>query len=179
MTSLNFTFYSSVTVLGQIGWSRLVYTVYHSDEDWSTLFTTQMKTGLHILPLRWRLVYAVCHSDEDWSTLFATQMKAGLHCLSLRWRLVYTVCHSLCIFWMHFSMVKHIFSSPACCCSHPCHPCPRHTISFMFEFFKTSYLDNHSSESIHIWTYPGGQLPFHDSCLTQGPCPRVGLQVRI
>ena len=42
------------------------------------------------------------------------------------------------------------------------------------------YLTNHSSESIHIWTTGTleGQLSFHDS-LPQGPCPGMGLEVKI
>ena len=42
------------------------------------------------------------------------------------------------------------------------------------------YLTNHSSESIHIWTIGTleGRLSFHDSSL-QGPCPGVGLEVKI
>ena len=41
------------------------------------------------------------------------------------------------------------------------------------------YLTNHSSESIHIWTIGTleGRLSFHDSS-PQGPCPRVGLEVK-
>ena len=42
------------------------------------------------------------------------------------------------------------------------------------------YLTNHSSESIHIWTIGTleGRLSFHDSS-PQGPCPRVGLEIKI
>ena len=42
------------------------------------------------------------------------------------------------------------------------------------------YLTNHSSESIHIWTIGtlDGRLSFHDSS-PQGPCPGVGLEVKI
>ena len=42
------------------------------------------------------------------------------------------------------------------------------------------YLTNHSSESIHIWTTGTleRRLSFHDSS-PQGPCPRVGLGVKI
>ena len=42
------------------------------------------------------------------------------------------------------------------------------------------YLTNHSSESIHIWTIGTleGRLSFHDSS-PQGPCPGVGLEVKI
>ena len=42
------------------------------------------------------------------------------------------------------------------------------------------YLTNHSSESIHIWTVGTleDRLSFHDSS-PQGPCPRVGLEVKI
>ena len=42
------------------------------------------------------------------------------------------------------------------------------------------YLTNHSSESIHIWTIGTleGLLSFHDSS-PQGPCPGVGLEVKI
>ena len=42
------------------------------------------------------------------------------------------------------------------------------------------YLTNHSSESIHIWTIGTleGRLSFHDSS-SQGPCPRVGLEVKV
>ena len=47
-------------------------------------------------------------------------------------------------------------------------------------FSSGVYLMNHSSESIHIWTIGTreGRLLFHDSWL-QGPCPRVGLEVKI
>ena len=42
------------------------------------------------------------------------------------------------------------------------------------------YLTNHYSESIHIWTIGTleGRLSFHDSS-SQGPCPGVGLEVKI
>ena len=42
------------------------------------------------------------------------------------------------------------------------------------------YLTNHSSESIHFWTIGTleGRLSFHDSS-PQGPCPGVGLEVKI
>ena len=42
------------------------------------------------------------------------------------------------------------------------------------------YLTNHSSKSIHIWITGTleGRLSFHDSS-PQGPCPGVGLQVKI
>ena len=52
--------------------------------------------------------------------------------------------------------------------------------SFICKFFKSSYLDSHSSESIQIWTIGTleGQLSFHDSWL-QGWCPGVGLEVKI
>ena len=47
-------------------------------------------------------------------------------------------------------------------------------------FSSGVYLKNHSSESIHIWTIGTleGGLSFHDSW-PQGPCPRVGLEVKI
>ena len=43
-----------------------------------------------------------------------------------------------------------------------------------------AYLTNHSSESIHIWTIGTleGRLSFQDSS-PQGPCPGVGLEVKI
>ena len=52
--------------------------------------------------------------------------------------------------------------------------------SFICKFFKSSYLDSHSSESIHIWTIGTleGRLSFHDSW-PQGWCPGVGLEVKI
>ena len=42
------------------------------------------------------------------------------------------------------------------------------------------YLTNHSSECIHIWTIGTleGWLSFHDSS-PQGPCPGVGIEVKI
>ena len=42
------------------------------------------------------------------------------------------------------------------------------------------YLTNHSSESIHIWTIGTleGRFSFHDSS-PQGPCPGVGLEIKI
>ena len=42
------------------------------------------------------------------------------------------------------------------------------------------YLDNHLSEGIHIWIIGAldGQLLFHD-VRPQGPCPRMGLEVKI
>ena len=42
------------------------------------------------------------------------------------------------------------------------------------------YLTNYSSESIHIWNIGilEGRLSFHDSS-PQGPCPGVGLEVKI
>ena len=42
------------------------------------------------------------------------------------------------------------------------------------------YLANHSSESIHIWTISTleGRLSCHDSS-PQGPCPGVGLDIKI
>ena len=42
------------------------------------------------------------------------------------------------------------------------------------------YLTNHISESIHIWTIDTleGWLSFHDSS-PQGPCPGMGLEVKI
>ena len=42
--------------------------------------------------------------------------------------------------------------------------------SFICKFFESSYLDSHSSESIHIWTISTleGRLSFHDSW-PQGP----------
>ena len=66
-------------------------------------------------------------------------------------------------------------------CSHPGRLCPCHTaLKFMFKFFKSSYLDNHSSESIHIWPIRtlDGWLSFHES-RPMDPCPRVGLEVKI
>ena len=52
--------------------------------------------------------------------------------------------------------------------------------SFICKFFRSSYLDSHSSESIHIWTIGTleGRLSFHDSW-PQGPCPGVELEVKI
>ena len=49
-----------------------------------------------------------------------------------------------------------------------------------YNFSSVVYLSNHSSESIHIWTIDTleGRLLFHDSW-PQGPCPRVGLEVKI
>ena len=51
--------------------------------------------------------------------------------------------------------------------------------SFTCKFFKSSYLDSHSSESIYIWTIGTleGRLLFHDSW-PQGWCPGVGLEVK-
>ena len=49
----------------------------------------------------------------------------------------------------------------------------------MFKFFKSSYLDNHLSESVHIWTGTlESRLSFHESW-PQGPCPGLGLEVKI
>ena len=52
--------------------------------------------------------------------------------------------------------------------------------SFIFKFSKSSYLDSHSSESIHLRTIGTleGWLSFHISW-PQGWCPRVGLEVKI
>ena len=52
--------------------------------------------------------------------------------------------------------------------------------SFISKFYKSSYLDSHSSESIHIWTIGTleGRLSFHDSW-PQGWCPGVRLEVKI
>ena len=52
-------------------------------------------------------------------------------------------------------------------------------LKFYVKFFKSSYLDNHSSESIHIWTTGTleGQLSFHDSWF-QASCPGMGLEVK-
>ena len=47
-------------------------------------------------------------------------------------------------------------------------------------FSSGVYLTNHSSESIPLWTIGTleGQLSFHDSW-PQGPCPGMGLEVKI
>ena len=52
--------------------------------------------------------------------------------------------------------------------------------SFTLKQLEWSYLTNHSSENIHIWTIGTleGRLSFHDSS-PQGPCPGVGLEVKI
>ena len=50
----------------------------------------------------------------------------------------------------------------------------------MLKFLKWVYLNNHSSESIHTWamgTLEG--LLTIDEFWPQGPCPRVGLEVKI
>ena len=50
-------------------------------------------------------------------------------------------------------------------CSHP----SRSWSSFMIRFFKSSYLDSHSSESIHIWTVGTLEVGFDSTT----PDPRV------
>ena len=52
--------------------------------------------------------------------------------------------------------------------------------SFISKFSKSSYLNSHSSESIHIWTIGTleGRLSFHDSW-PQGWCPGMGLEVKL
>ena len=52
--------------------------------------------------------------------------------------------------------------------------------SFTCKQLSGVYLANHSSESIHIWTIGTleGRLSFHDSS-PQGPCPGMGLEVKI
>ena len=63
---------------------------------------------------------------------------------------------------------------------------PSHSWNY-FKVLRSSnlngvYLTNHSSERIHIWTIGTctleGRLSFHDSS-PQGPCPGVGLEVKI
>ena len=67
-------------------------------------------------------------------------------------------------------------------CSHPVVHARVHCVKVLCSFFflNLTYLDSHSSESIHIWTIGTleGWLWFHD-CWLQGPCPRVGLEVKI
>ena len=52
--------------------------------------------------------------------------------------------------------------------------------SFICKFFKSSYLDSYSSESVHIWTIGTleGRLSFHDSW-PQRWCPGMGPEVKI
>ena len=56
---------------------------------------------------------------------------------------------------------------------------PSHGDSFIFKFSKSSYLDSHSSESIHTWTIDTleGRLLFHISW-PQGWCRGVGLEIK-
>ena len=68
------------------------------------------------------------------------------------------------------------------------HSCVRHVRGIYHKFFTELrnsfssgvYLMNQSSESIHIWIIGilEGRLSFHDSW-SQGPCPRVGLEIKI
>ena len=55
------------------------------------------------------------------------------------------------------------------------------TSKFYMQATRVEYIStNHSSESIHIWTIGTleGRLSFHDSS-PQGPCPGVGLEVKL
>ena len=65
-------------------------------------------------------------------------------------------------------------------CSLFCYVNENYVKSFALKFLKWVYLNNHSSESIHTWVMVtlAGLLTFHEFW-PQGPCPRMGLEVKI
>ena len=128
----------------------------------------------------------------------------GLDVWFLVWPLVY---FQMCVKALYHNLMSWLISSPvqstrrAIVVTPVVRICVRVPItlqqSFIYKFFKSSYLDSHSSGSIHIWTIgtSEGRLSFHD-CWPQAawgqqswneswpsegqaPFPGVGLEVKI